>query len=192
MKFQNDPTRCAKTWNTPTPTPAVAKIRKAKWEKVLPKEFTIATACYVPYHKSTPSPSPSIQWRCRRHIVGSLHHHAYVPSASSANFHVIPGPPSSYQTRSRNKLFHGTSLLHLAPLSLCNHSHMFLDTAIYGVSTTQIFTSPHAHFHFTMCFLIFDILSTMCSLLSYKPLCFSPSYLNVEYFPVSSQFWIST
>ena len=148
--------------------------------------------CYVPYHKSTPSPSLSVLWCCHRHIVCSLHHHVYVPSASSANFHVIPGPLWSYQIRSHNKLFHGTSLLCLAPLSLCNHSHMFPDMAIYGVSTTQIFTSPHAHYHFTMHFLIFDIFSTMCSLLSYKPLCFSPSYLNVKYFLVSSQFWILT
>ena len=125
---------------------------------------------------------------CGRHIVGSLHHHTYVPSASLANFCVIPGPPSSYQTRSCNKPFHGTSLLHLAPLSLCNHSHTFPDMAIYGVSTTWTFISPHAHFHFTMCFLIFDILSTMCSLPSYKPLCFSPSYLNIEYLSCHSQF----
>ena len=80
--------------------------------------------CYVPYHKSTLSLSLSVQWHCRRHIVGSLHHHMYIPSASLAKFCVILGPPSSYQTRSRNKPFHSTSLLHLAPLSLCNHSHV--------------------------------------------------------------------
>ena len=74
--------------------------------------------------QSTPSPSPSIQWCCHRHIVGSLQHHTYVPSASLATFCAILGPPSSYQTRSRNKPFHGTSLLHLAPLSLCNPSHV--------------------------------------------------------------------
>ena len=136
--------------------------------------------------------TPSVQWCCHRHIVGSLHHYMYVLSTSSANFRVILGPLSSYQTWSCNKPFHSTPLLHLPPLSLCNHSHTFPDMAIYRVSTTQTFISPHAHFHFTMCFLIFDIISTMCLLPSYKPLCFSPSYLNIEYLSCHSQFWIST
>ena len=81
----------------------------------------IVTSCIT---QSTLSLALSVQWRCHRHIVGSLHHHVYVPSASLAKFRVIPDPPSSYQTRSCNKPFHSTSLLHLAPLSLCNPSHI--------------------------------------------------------------------
>ena len=115
----------------------------------------------VTFHitQSTPSPSPSVQWHCCRHIVGSLHHHAYVPFPSSAKFHVIPDPPSSYQTQSHNKPFHSTSLLHLAPLSLCNPSHLVQPFTHFRTwQSTELaphgyFASPHACFTLPCIFL---------------------------------------
>ena len=53
---------------------------------------------------------------------------------------------------------------------------------------TCIFHFTTCSFYITMRFLIFDIPSTMCSLPSYKPLCFSSSYLNIESLSCHSQF----
>ena len=102
--------------------------------------------CYVPYHKSTPSPSLSIQWCCHRHIVVSPYHHAYVPSARSVIFCDTPGPLSSYQIWSHNNLFmahHSSTWFHCPCVTIHMHSQTQQSTEL---APHGYFTSPNVCF----------------------------------------------
>ena len=123
--------------------------------------------CYVLCHKSTPSPSLSVQWRCCRHIVVSPYYHMYVPSTSSVIFCDIPGPLSSYQIRSCNNLFmahHSSTWLHCPCATIHTHSQTWqsMELAPHGYFTSPyvcfilpcvffylIFILPCAHCHIT-------------------------------------------
>ena len=142
----------------------------------------------VTFHTTDPTPSLSPLETLRRRIVD----HQTLPVVRS----LFPSGQFPSQPKSSGTLPYAKSplpyplALHLSMDSV-QHMHDYSASQImvtHGGDTicsvsfaTRIFHFTTCSSHITMCFLIFDILSIMCSLPSYKPLCFSSSYLNIEY-----------
>ena len=150
--------------------------------------------CYVPYHRSN-SVSVSAQDALQMHSWSSNITSCMLPFS----VWTIPVPARVHHMQNHHYpiLWHFTC--QRTPSNTCIITqHLRLQLHTEQIPHVQ-FPLPHVYFHFTICsfhitmhFLIFDILSIMCSLPSYKPLCFSSSYLNIEYLSCHSQFWIST
>ena len=147
------------------------------------------------FHTTDPTPSPSPLAKLCRCTVD----HQTLPIVCSLFLSgQFPSWPESSSTLPYVKSpLPYPSALHLSMDSV-QHMHNYsasrimvthrADTICSVSFATCIFHFTTCSSHITMHFLIFDILSIMCSLPSYKPLCFSSSYLNIEYLSCHSQF----
>ena len=146
------------------------------------------------FRATDPTPSPSPLETLHRRIVD----HQTLPVVCSLFLsRQFPSRPESSGTLpyAKSPLPYPLAL-HLSTDSV-QHMHNYSASRImvtHGADTICSVSFATCIFHFTTCsshitmrFLIFYILS-MCSLSSYKPLCFSSSYLNIEYLSCHSQF----
>ena len=139
----------------------------------------------VTFHITDPTLSLSLPKTLRRHIVD----HQTLPVVHSLfpSGQFLSWPESSATLPYAKSPLPYPSALHLSTDSI-QHMHHYSASWImvtHGADTicsvsfaTHTFHFTICSFHITMCFLIFDILSIMCSLPSDKPLCFSSSYLK--------------
>ena len=153
----------------------------------------------VTFRITDPTPSPSPPKTLCRHIVD----HQTLPVVCSLfpSGQFLSRPELSGTLPYAKSPLPYPSALHLSTDSIQHMHHYSASqiTATHRADTTCSVSFATHIFHFTTClfyitmhFLIFDIPSTMCSLPSYKPLCFSSSYLNIKYLSCHSQFWILT